>query len=110
MGAFPWAKSKTRHRRLPSQHVRWWLPPTVRLLWRPEEITEFLFGDEITEEQRRKAMDLASHEDLNRGENGFSFVPGAGAATGVSNHTSHWAVGQRRRVGGVGLHGRLLCL
>jgi len=52
------------------------------------EITEFLFGDEITEEQRRKAMDLASHEDLNRGENGFSFVPGAGAATGVSNHTS----------------------
>eukprot|EP00913_Durusdinium_trenchii_P019067 g17920.t1 len=88
MGAFPWAKSKTRHRRLPSQHVRWWLPPTVRLLWRPEEITEFLFGDEITEEQRRKAMDLASHEDLNRGENGFSFVPGAGAATGVSNHTS----------------------
>ena len=38
-----------------------------------KEILEFLFGDEITDAQKQKALDAAVAEDLNRGENGFSF-------------------------------------
>ena len=48
-----------------------------------KEILEFLFGDEITDAQKQKAMDAAVAEDLHLGENGFSFH---GFLT--ENHTS----------------------
>ena len=48
-----------------------------------KEILEFLFGDEITDAQKQKALDAAVAEDLNRGENGYSFQ---GQQT--TNHTS----------------------
>ena len=48
-----------------------------------KEILEFLFRDEITDEQRQKALDAAVAEDLHRGENGFSFM-----GNPDENHTS----------------------
>ena len=50
-----------------------------------QEILEFLFGHEITDAQRQKALDAAVAEDLHRGENGFSFK---GPSQEDINHTS----------------------
>ena len=50
-----------------------------------QEIMEFLFGHEITDAQRQKALDAAVAEDLNRGEPSASF---SFQGNQLLNHTS----------------------
>ncbi|CAK9048368.1 unnamed protein product [Durusdinium trenchii] len=52
-----------------------------------KEILDFLFGDEVSDHFKRRALDAAAHEDLNRGEDGFSFSFHSEADNQV-NHTS----------------------
>ncbi|CAK9003385.1 unnamed protein product, partial [Durusdinium trenchii] len=50
-----------------------------------QEMLDFLFGDEVSDDFKRRALDAAVHEDLNRGELGYSFDAKQGTKV---NHTS----------------------
>ncbi|CAK9080786.1 Copia protein [Durusdinium trenchii] len=49
-----------------------------------QEMLDFLFGNEVSDNFKRRALDAAVHEDLNRGEFGYSFTD----HTNDVNHTS----------------------